>query len=462
MLRIRLPDNCRAERNYVLDVLLGEFLGLRFDVAWDPALAHVEIRDDSAAGITLEVDDTFLGWAASHWLEAGAPLPLAGPATALPAASLPPYEAPLPVMFGAADAQGAWLSTQGSRTRLGLDVFGTAFFMLSRYEEIVVPVRDAHDRFPAAASVAGQAGLLDRPIVDEYVEVLWAVLQRLWPHLDRRARTFGMRLTHDVDLPLKHGFSPWYRTAAAALRDAVKTGPRSAIDRLRTWHAVRGGRPEVDPYNTFGWLMDLSERNGMRGAFYFLADRRHKHDGLYDVGDPFIVRLMRDLHTRGHEIGLHPSYTTYQDDAQTALEFSRLRETAQAAGVSQSQWGGRQHFLRWRNPQTLRAWERAGLHYDSTLGYADRNGFRCGVCREFPAYDLPERRRMRLRLRPLIMMESTFATHMQLGWGEKARAHVALLKDACRRVDGEFVVLWHNSNLVTPEQRESLRLAVEA
>ena len=461
MLVVHLPDNCRAERSYVLDVVLGEFLGLRFDVAWVPGATQVSIRDGDH-GPALRLADDFFAWAADHWLEAGVPLPLAGPAAALPRARLAPFDDALPVMFGHAGADGAWTHGDAGGATLGLDVFGAAFFMLSRYEELVSAARDEHGRFPASASVAGQAGLLERPIVDDYVQVLWHALERLWPRLDRRAGAFRTHLTHDVDLPLKHGFSPWYRTGAAALRDAVRSGPSAAVGRLRAWRTVRGGRPEIDPYNTFGWLMDLAERQGLRGAYYFLAGRHHAHDGLYEIEHPFIARLMRDLHARGHEIGLHPSYTTYLDAARTADEFARLRRAAEGAGVRQSGWGGRQHFLRWRNPDTLRNWESAGLLYDSTLGYADHNGFRCGVCREYPAYDLPQRRRMSLRLRPLIMMESTFATHMKLGWGQRALDHAVRLKDACRRVDGDFVLLWHNSNLVTPEQRATLGAVLEA
>jgi len=35
----------------------------------------------------------------------------------------------------------------------------------------------------------------------------------------------------------------------------------------------------------------------------------------------------------------------------------------------------------------LRAWADAGMDYDSTLSYADRPGFRCGTCSEYPAFD---------------------------------------------------------------------------
>ena len=63
------------------------------------------------------------------------------------------------------------------RIEVPLDIFGSAFFMLTRYEEMVITERDTHGRFPARASIAYREGLLERPIVDEYLELLWAAIQ---------------------------------------------------------------------------------------------------------------------------------------------------------------------------------------------------------------------------------------------------------------------------------------------
>jgi hypothetical protein len=51
--------------------------------------------------------------------------------------------------------------------------------------------------------------------------------------------------------------------------------------------------------------------------------------------------------------------------------FARLQRVAEAAGVRQDEWGGRQHFLRWATPDTWRDWEAAGLSHDSTLAYSE-------------------------------------------------------------------------------------------
>jgi hypothetical protein len=52
--------------------------------------------------------------------------------------------------------------------------------MLTRYEEVVKSDRDEHDRYLATASLDYQEGFLERPIFNEYLEILWACIKRLW------------------------------------------------------------------------------------------------------------------------------------------------------------------------------------------------------------------------------------------------------------------------------------------
>jgi hypothetical protein len=84
--------------------------------------------------------------------------------------------------------------------------------------------------------------------------------------------------------------------------------------------------------------------------------------------------------------------------------FARLQRVAEAAGVRQDEWGGRQHVLRWANPDTWRDWEAAGLSHDSTLAYSEAIGFRTGTCHPYRVFDLRERR-LRVREVPFQVME---------------------------------------------------------
>ena len=105
------------------------------------------------------------------------------------------------------------------------------------------------------------------------------------------------------------------------------------------------------------------------------------------------------------------------------------------------------HYLRWQHPTTLRAWDTADMTYDSTLGYADRPGFRCGTCHEYPAFDPEYQKELTLIVRPLVVMECSVIADAYLGLGnsDQALEKFIKLKKNCYLVEGLFTVLWHNS-----------------
>jgi len=111
----------------------------------------------------------------------------------------------------------------------------------------------------------------------------------------------------------------------------------------------------------------------------------------------------------------HPNYKPYQSLQQTKLEFKKLLKICEEEGIKQDQWGGRQHYLRWKLPITWRNWADAGLNYDSTLSFADHAGFRCGICYEYPVYDLKQRKQLKLTERPLIVMEDSVLGEQYMG-----------------------------------------------
>jgi hypothetical protein len=63
--------------------------------------------------------------------------------------------------------------------------------------------------------------------------------------------------------------------------------------------------------------------------------------------------------------------------------------------------------------------------------------------------DLQQRRPLRLRERPLIVMECSVIAERSLGLGysDEALALMQRYRDTCRRFSGDFTLLWHNSHL---------------
>ena len=115
--------------------------------------------------------------------------------------------------------------------------------------------------------------------------------------------------------------------------------------------------------------------------------------------------------------------------------------------IKQDEICSRQHYLRWSTPETARHLEAADIAYDTTLGYADHVGFRCGTSHEFPMYDIEKQRILKLRQKPLIMMEcSVFSSnYMNMDYSERTLEYVKKIKDSCVSTGGNFILLWHNS-----------------
>lgn len=424
MIVARTPSNRVEERRYALDVALAEYLGLEF--RHEPGE-----RDDVALeldGRALTVADGLFATPESGWLQR----------ESLPQPPLARRDG-LPVLWGdASEAEGA----------LGLDVFGGVFFLLTRYEEAVLPDRDRHGRFPASASVGHRERFLGRPLANEYLELLWDAMHRLWPGLERRRRSFRVLPSHDVDSPRCPLSSPLEVARFAALDVLKRRDPGLAARRLRSF-AGRG--PDV--CDTFSWLLDATERRGLRSAFYFIPARTSEHDGAYSLDDPLVRDLLREIDARGHEIGLHPSYGSFADPAQVQRERSALADACTELGIEQAPVGGRQHFLRWENPTTWQAWSDAGLEYDSTLHFPDEAGFRSGACFEHPVFNLVTRRTLPLRERPLIVMEASLLQYEALGYDAAAERALSL-RETCKRFGGDFTVLWHNNRLQSRRDRE--------
>ena len=460
---VEVPPGYEQERQWITRVLLAEFLGLECRVT-TAQRADVRISlDGQANGPTVTMPDVFFQTPAHDWLTTASlppePIDVWDPSSELPEIR----QGALPLLYPTATDGGARVTTSAEGLRLECDVFGSAFVMLSRYEECIPGPRDRHGRMRATDSLAWRNNFLERPLVNEYVDVLFALLSRAWRGLARKSWSYRVRPTHDVDFPLiTQDRGPVGIAKRVAGDLALRRSPELAFRTARS--ARRRGEFwfRQDPAYTFDFLMDVSESRGIQSSFYFICDRTEpEYDCDYELDDPWITSLMRSINDRGHRIGLHPSYATWRDPGQVLREFSALRAATDRLGVRQDRWGGRQHYLRWENPTTWRAWDQAGLDYDCTLGFADRVGFRCGVCYPFSAFDLEKRQPLTLVEHPMQMMDTTLFDYMGLS-GQTSLDHAVRLADATRRHGGEFQLLWHNTGLLTRAQQRHYLDVMEA
>ncbi|MDF1576020.1 MAG: hypothetical protein P1P86_12605 [Bacteroidales bacterium] len=188
MINIQIPNNNVPEREYIIDAIFTGYLGLSYSLHINEAVRDyvVQIHENELA-----IKDSFFS---------SYPAPLSYQVReALPerigfASNVFTTEKDIPVIYGNDEI----VETENTII-VGIDIFASAFFMLTRWEEYVHERRDEHARFKGEDSIAFQYGFLHRPVVNEYVEMLWNLMRRMGYQGRRVERSFELFLTHDVD-----------------------------------------------------------------------------------------------------------------------------------------------------------------------------------------------------------------------------------------------------------------------
>ena len=159
---------------------------------------------------------------------------------------------------------------------------------------------------------------------------------------------------------------------------------------------------------------------------------------------------MKEIVSRGHDVGLHASYDAFACSKRLANELKVLAKATQSVGLVRQDWSCRNHYLRLSVPNTWKAQAEARITADWTLGYAETPGFRAGTACAFQAFDVVEGKRINVMVHPLVLMDiSLMSSHYARSSAEQIVERVRSLWIRIKRHGGEFVLLWHNSSLVT-------------
>ena len=108
---------------------------------------------------------------------------------------------------------------------------------------------------------------MNRPIVNEYLEILWKYISDLSPDLERKARTHKINLSHDVDRP----------------KFTKPTDESPSI-------------PGCDIFAHYRKLLDFANKHNLSSVFYFLsAVTEPELDANYTLHDEEIEKLQKKV-----------------------------------------------------------------------------------------------------------------------------------------------------------------------
>ncbi len=344
----------------------------------------------------------------------------------------------LPILFWV-DEDLPFVNLNDKEVIFNGDIISSTFFMLSRWEERVIEERDEHGRFRYIDSIANKHNFITIPIVDEYAMILRKYLKILFPNVNLGENEFYIKLSHDIDDIRR--FSNVKQAIRTFGGDLLKTKSLNLFFKSLIEYKNSINNPRKDPYLLAIYeLANLSKKYDMNSAFYFKTSDKMKYDSGYILED-YVKECILYLQNQGFEIGFHPGYHTFKNYNRFLEEKNRLDKI-----LEYSTYGGRQHYLRFDIDTTWKYWEKAGLKYDSTVGYAEHEGFRCGTCHPFKPFDIDEDRVLNVEEIPLIVMDGTLKSYRNLTIEESLNVITDLI-NKCKEVEGVFTLLWHNTSI---------------
>jgi len=315
----------------------------------------------------------------------------------------------------------------------GLDLFGSIFFMISRFEEYLISPLDEFNRVSSKDMIAVKFGFEKKAIVHEYTEIIWKLLINLNSSLIRKSRKFELVLTHDID----HLFF-WknYKFFFTRLKKCLfkYKNFKQASKEIYSYISVQF-KLKKDPYDKIDFLMDMSEELNIKSVFYFLVGQKCSKD--FDSDLKKLTVPLEKIKKREHIIALHPSYLS-SDNSKFIEDEKKLLQKMAKCEI----YFSRQHYLRFNIPQTFSYLEKIGIKYDSSLGFTDRVGFRSGCCYPYKLFDFIQKKSLNLQEHPLIAMDGAIIEMDR----EKAKKEILAIMKEVQRYNGNMVLLWHNSS----------------
>jgi len=314
-----------------------------------------------------------------------------------------------------------------------------------------------------AFNVLNPLGLLYRPIVDE-AYLAGGGAKPVWPE----GKPFAVCLTHDVDLVTLYSYRQAWRVRSQALRQSLSVNHASDLKQAAKAVLAFGldcavtsiHNSTTDPLHCYERWLEVETAVGARSTFFFWpgwssVGKHHASDCTYELTDLVafnghkctVAEMIREIDRRGWEIGLHPSWYSF-DDAEEMKRQKAALETALGHDVVSV----RQHFLHYDIRVTPRVQAAAGLRYDSTLGFNDNVGFRFGTCYPWRLYDLQAEEELPIVEVPLIIQDGAMlnsAKGMRLD-EDTAFQYVEQITEAVEKVGGALTLLWHSNYIINP------------
>ena len=323
-------------------------------------------------------------------------------------------EAGMPVFFQTTD-----------HYELKFDVFSGVFYLLSRYEEYLPHEKDIHDRYKSSNSILAKKEFNFSPVIETWLIFLKEELLKINPVLSFKKYQFEYIPTFDIDNVYRYLGRNW------------KKHPPSILE-IACWKTLSG--QQQDPYDVFDEILLETNKYKLKPTFFFLLNDDGKNNSNVSPESKRYLELIRKI-SEITDIGLHPSYHSLEENL-VADEYHKLFQI-----TNRNICNSRQHFLKITFPELIENFkETNALNTDYSLMYPDIIGFRAGISRAFPLFNLVKNESTGIIMQPSCWMDATYE-YYQPQKKLQIQENFLTLFNQLKEINGILVPIFHNDLL---------------
>lgn len=331
-----------------------------------------------------------------------------------------------------ADYHKAFFQTSGD---FPFDILAASFYLISRYEEYLPHQKDEYGRYAHTNSLAFKEHFLQQPLVNIWLGNFKKALKKKFPILLFKRRPFKFIPSYDIDIAWSYRNKGWLRNMAGFAKSMQQGKWKQLRER---WQVLTNKRS--DPYDAYEWLDALHLYCKIKPIYFFLVAQQWQG---YDRNTPTSSKALQELiayFSVVYKVGLHPSWqSSVAADNKTILEEKEWLEVIIERPLEHS----RQHYIKFALPQNFRRYIECGLLKDYSMGYGSINGFRASVASSFYWFDLEKNETTPLQLFPFCFMDANAFYEQKLS-PQKAYEELTHYYNTIKRINGLFVIIWHN------------------
>lgn len=317
--------------------------------------------------------------------------------------------------------------------KVDYDIFASAFYLMSRYEEYLPCVKDEHGRYAAFQSIAVQYGFLQTAMVNRYIFWFMTWLRRNFSHLEVKIGQPKFLISIDVD-------HPFYSKDLSLDKWLIRS--------IKNFSLFSNSN-ENDKFDTYDFI--LENLNGLNSIFFFLCPQNPSEMDHHNRRESENFKNLIQYIRSKSQIGIHPSY---ESETKKFIDEEIEWLTNQHQRPIKS---SRFHYLKFDIETSPNILLKSNILFDFSLGYSSHIGFRSGTSLPHFFYDLKKEKSTQLKIFNPCIMDSSF----EYGSVQNFRENCQQLIEEVKVYGGYFIPIFHNDILAIEEWKENYKFCID-